>query len=193
MIRCLSVCLAVFVLAILAASPAAAQSCYQCSQSSCDMSCEYCAGWYEQDGSCSLTEWTTCAEWWGLPATDYDSDGVSNGNDNCLCTANSSQVDCDGDGAGNACDSVNANYVYSHDELCMIDKDNHWLYYELERHYDRVYVDNSSCHAPPTYDTYEDPNSAWCYNISTYDCCRYVLEESQYWCDRVNQDFCQGN
>lgn len=186
-----------FLLALLLApAPAQAQWCqdiygaYWCGDP------DACEGICGQPGSDCTTScqqfggtWTTC----GGSATDSDFDGVSNDSDNCVCTSNSNQADCDGDGWGNVCDSLNANYVYSHDVLCMVDRDSHWLYYELERHYDRVYVDTSSCGAPNTYDTYEDPNSAWCYNIETHDCCRYVLEETQYWCDRIGQDFCQGN
>jgi len=187
--------LAAVVCAILFTSVAAAQDCGQCygSSLSCDTPCWVCMGGDTIDGGCSNMEWITCGQARGNPENDLDSDGVDNSVDNCTCTANASQANCDGDGFGDACDSVNANYVYSHDELCMIDRDTHFGYFELERHFDRVYVDTSSCHAPNTYDTYEDPNSAWCYNISTYDCCRYVLEESEYWCNRVNQDFCQGN
>jgi hypothetical protein len=39
---------------------------------------------------------------------DQDSDGVPDSQDNCPTNYNPSQVDCDGDGIGNACDSFNA-------------------------------------------------------------------------------------
>lgn len=133
--------------------------------------------------------WKTC----GGTATDSDNDGVSNSTDNCVCTSNSNQADCDSDGTGTACDSLNANYVLYSEQLCMVDRDTHVGYFELERHIDQRYVDTSSCGAPDTYDTYEDGNSAWCSNISTYDCCINVLQESSWWCNRVDQDFCLGN
>jgi hypothetical protein len=39
-----------------------------------------------------------------LPAEDADSDGVSDGSDNCPTDANTDQADADGDAAGDACD-----------------------------------------------------------------------------------------
>jgi YD repeat-containing protein len=41
--------------------------------------------------------------------TDQDGDGVSDSSDNCLATVNSDQLDTDGDGQGNACDSDDDN------------------------------------------------------------------------------------
>lgn len=40
-----------------------------------------------------------------LLATDSDGDGIANGSDNCPIVPNPDQLDLDGDGAGNACDS----------------------------------------------------------------------------------------
>lgn len=40
------------------------------------------------------------------PLADFDSDGVSNGEDNCPNVANSAQQDSDGDGLGDACEDV---------------------------------------------------------------------------------------
>ncbi len=39
------------------------------------------------------------------PAVDTDGDGDFDWLDNCIVVSNSSQVDCDNDGCGNACDS----------------------------------------------------------------------------------------
>jgi len=185
-----------FLLALLLVpTPAQAQWCqgidgpYWCGDpDACEAICT--EPWADCTTSCSgWGGWTTC----GGGGPDTDGDGVNDDVDNCGCAPNSNQADCDGDGAGNVCDGENANYVFSHADLCMVDRDTHFGYFELEKHFDWVYTDSSSCGAPPTYDTHEDPNSAWCFNISTHDCCLYVLEAGDWWCDRVDQDFCQGN
>jgi len=187
--RCLTVLLAASTCAILAASPAAAQSCEECSYLSCDSPCWVCAGAEHPDGSCGRIAWTTCSG----DTNDSDGDGVGNGTDNCICTSNSSQANCDGDAQGDACDSVSSNYVLQSEQLCMIDHDEHGVYFELERHIDRLYVDASSCNAPSYYDTYEHPDSTWCFNVSARECCEESMGESDYWCSRIGQDFCQGN
>ncbi len=48
------------------------------------------------------------SDWFGMAtasAPDDDGDGVSNVEDNCLLVANADQLDTDGDGKGDACDT----------------------------------------------------------------------------------------
>jgi hypothetical protein len=98
-------------------SPAAAQWCqdingaYWCGDPD---ACEQCGseGW-TCDTYCTTFggSSTTCGQWAGNPANDLDSDGVANSSDNCLCTPNANQADCDQDSAGDACDNQNVKWV----------------------------------------------------------------------------------
>ncbi|MEA2563618.1 MAG: hypothetical protein QOH06_5122 [Acidobacteriota bacterium] len=63
--------------------------------------------------------WATC----GAGGGDNDADGVADDIDNCTCSANADQADCDEDGIGDACDSQNEKWVYVQDlGECDIDR-----------------------------------------------------------------------
>lgn len=98
-----------------------------------------------EEGCLFAGQGTTCAEFWGNPANDYDSDGVNNSADNCRCTPNSNQANCDGDSWGDACDSVdNSWYLYqTSTATCYVDVDNHFLYETMEMYGKKVY--RSAC------------------------------------------------
>lgn len=52
-------------------------------------------------------------EFWAQTiTTDGDQDGIPYGSDNCGLVANPTQVDADGDGYGDACDSQDDSGVY---------------------------------------------------------------------------------
>lgn len=72
---------------------------YICGDSGCNTPCR------------SGGVWITCGQYYGAPANDLDSDGVANTSDNCVCTANANQANCDGDTQGDACDSQNQKWV----------------------------------------------------------------------------------
>jgi hypothetical protein len=92
---------------------------------------------------------TTCGEWDGNPANDLDSDGVANTSDNCLCTPNADQADCDGDGTGDACDPVNEKWVAINSLFsCAWDGDAHLYYWNVQLYNATVYrnvCDNTTC------------------------------------------------
>ena len=54
-------------------------------------------------------------------AGDADGDGIDDGADNCPLAANASQVDADGDGAGNACDGdYNNDGVVNDEDMAIL-------------------------------------------------------------------------
>ena len=159
-------------------------SCFLCGSEgwTCDTSCTRAGG---------LS--STCGQFAGNPANDLDGDGVVNTSDNCLCTPNSNQADCDGDGTGNVCDSENANYQLVSNERCWIDRDVHVVYYDLEDYWERRYVDFGSCGAADKYVRYRY-NTAHCAGFPApppvQQCCTELIVNDLWWCTRVDQNFC---
>ncbi len=144
---------------------------------------------------CDL-DFQSCLE--GCPNYDSDGDGVANGSDNCIDTPNANQADCDGDGYGNACDSLNAIYQDAASEkTCWTDKDNHVFYITFEHHVEKRQHDVSSCGAPDRW-IGRVRQSNDCVNISDYDCCfglRYSIsavgDDPVYWCGVArDHDYC---
>jgi hypothetical protein len=146
---------------------------------------------------CDL-DWNYCLA--DCPNYDSDGDGVLNGNDNCVFTSNANQADCDGDGAGNVCDNLNANYqTIIPEQTCWTDKDTHTLLYiTFEHHVEWLERDVSSCGAPDRWrNRIRQDND--CVNISDFDCCwglRYSIsavgDDPYYWCSGGvrNVNFC---
>jgi hypothetical protein len=135
---------------------------------------------------------------------DVDDDGVANTADNCPTTGNPDQVDCDGDGLGNACDPENARWQQISDQICHIDKDSHTIYFTLEFYAMRILHDVSACGAAPRYEKYLRTDTD-CFNVSESSCCL----ESGSWAfeacgchgggsggfdcdDRINRNLCFG-
>ncbi|HLE85919.1 MAG TPA: hypothetical protein VJG13_16390 [Thermoanaerobaculia bacterium] len=158
-------------------------------------SCELCSseGW-SCDTPCSgFGGSSTCGQYAGNPANDLDGDGVLNTSDNCLCTSNAGQADCDGDNLGTVCDPENASYQQVSNQRCWIDRDAHATHYDLEDYWERRYLDFSSCGAPDKYVRYKN-NEATCFGFPTpppvFTCCMNLIVNDSWWCTRVDQNFC---
>lgn len=120
-------------------------------QDYCSIACQN--GLCDTDCKSGPTTWTTCGVFWGNPPNDLDSDGVANSNDNCKCTANSNQANCDGDAWGDACDPQNELWVFTQDlGRCEYDSDTHTFYRTIEQYGAKKFV--NQCTGAVCYDEY---------------------------------------
>lgn len=112
--RVIGLLLGLVLLALLAPTPVQAQWCQDINGAYWCGDPDACEGICSQSGSDCTTEclrfntWSTC----GGGGNDNDRDGIPDVSDNCVCSANADQADCDQDGIGDACDSLNEKWVF---------------------------------------------------------------------------------
>jgi hypothetical protein len=180
----LRICSLTAALLLLAAGALVAQP--TCTGSLCNPSMDCMMPCY----STALQKTITCLQY-GTCNRDPDGDGVLWEYDNCPRNANSNQADCDGDGVGDVCDSLNGTFVPTGSKtVCASDKDDHVVYFTIEVTYQQRFVDTSSCHAPDRWNHYV--YSADCVNISDHYCCiNDLLSSSDQWiCTPIGQYSC---
>jgi hypothetical protein len=121
--------------------------------------------------TCTTHIYTNCLAYNGICNRDEDGDGVDITVDNCQSTYNPNQANCDGDGPGDVCDSLNGIFVATGNKIaCATDIDHHLVYYTAEVKYQQKYVDTSACQSADrwnhfTYDSY------CTYGWDEWDCC----------------------
>jgi hypothetical protein len=134
------------------------------------------------------------------PYDDYDCDGVANYTDNCIDDANSNQADCDNDGYGDVCDTVDGTYQTSGGvDTCMTDKDHHVYKVTWEHHVEQRLVDTSSCNSPDQWNRWVRDDADCGINDGNYGCClnltlsiAAVGDDPNYWCSTGvrDNDYC---
>lgn len=158
----------------------------------------FCSSLVPCDMTCSgPTTYTTCLQYNGQCNRDPDADGIDWLVDNCRTTYNPNQADCDGDGPGDVCDSLNGTFVATGKKIaCATDIDTHFGYYTAEVKYQQKYVDTSSCQSADrwnhfTYDSYctlgypeDDCCAESCENDTNFSCSISLCEPpGQYTCN----------
>lgn len=117
----------------------------------CPTDCEnQCSPSSSCDQVCTVTcnNDSSCGNYGLLCDPDPDRDGVYWPNDNCP-GYNPTQADCDGDQAGDACDSLNGNYQQVTPwQPCYVVDRAHFGYMDQTLWQEATFRDVSSCHSP---------------------------------------------
>lgn len=144
-----------------------AQFCVTDCENVCDptsLCTQSCTANCDQPSSCG---------WYGVCDPDPDDDGWISP-DNCPVTYNPDQADCDHDGAGNACDPLNASYQpVAPSRACRIVGRSHLFYFDVSLHTEAPIRDTSYCGAPDGWARYSgiQLRCSWLQETSLFDCC----------------------
>lgn len=175
------------VLILLGVGAFAAEAASPCSASYCVGQCARACTDPDLGGAT-----TTCENWLRENGVQGDSDGVDNWSDNCVCKNNTNQADCDGDGKGDVCDTLNGVFQPADRwRSCASDKDLHAGFFEIEVTEHRKYTDVSSCHAAPRWNQRE--SSSYCLPGTNEEyCCEQSVQNSEdlFICHPVGQYIC---
>lgn len=135
---------------------------------------------------------TKCKDWLIENNIAGDTDGVPSPSDNCVCTNNANQSDCDGDGQGNVCDTLNGTFVpVGRWTACASDMDVYTGYYVMEVQEHRQFDDISACNSADRWDRRTLSEHCTFFEDSG-DCCEEACSNSADYgiCWSVPQYFC---
>jgi len=80
---------------------------------------------------------------------DADHDGVLDGVDNCPAASNPNQANCDGDSAGDVCDTKNGTFALVGSQVpCYLRSRTHFGYIEQNLFIEGLFRDSSACQSP---------------------------------------------
>ena len=133
------------------------------------------------------------------PNGDSDGDGVLNDVDNCPAVANANQRDCDGDGIGDVCDSLNANYqAATAEHTCWTARvvNSHTSVLSFEERVERREHDASTCGAPDRWVRRTALSSRSTGSADDFSCCSAGLgptiqsfgDDPVFWCANANRN-----
>jgi hypothetical protein len=136
--------------------------------------------------TCSSYTYTNCLAYNGVCNRDPEADGVDWLSDNCPEAYNPNQADCDGDGKGDVCDSMNGTFVPSGKKIaCASDVDRSIYETTTEVKYHQLYVDISSCHSADRWNqtTLRSHCYGYCNGTEENACEGVCRNDSEYSCD----------
>jgi hypothetical protein len=127
-----------------------------------------CSTWCMDNGRES-----TCGSY-GVCDPDPDDDGIDDDIDNCPMAYNMDQADCDGDSTGDACDSLNGNFILVEARNCWIRNRLHAWGSDTTWFAEGRFTDTGSCGSPDRWQALIEDKENCIGQYSSWNCCTSV-------------------